>query len=220
MQHISIVHDYVVLYSKRIYQKDKRWADGRLKYFEFNRKLEVISDDGLLVSSDFLPLEKSLLKSDGPFELGESYVLPNGGVMVEFVEYNGSSSRDITSSLKKPPVKRNVSAKEQQHESRTQSSVQEIMISATDSKIEQRLTSRFVTGSKPPLTKLTSLGLNSPKSLRTRFDLRNLSSDEISRRFNLWDERVLRSNFRIQKGSSRILSLLNKTGQLPQNFLT
>lgn len=93
---VSIVHDFAVLYSSRVHQKLKKWSDGRLKYYELNRKIEVLSDEGFLVSSDFYPHSALPPLETGVFAEGSTYALPSNRLMVEFVEYVGCSERDIS----------------------------------------------------------------------------------------------------------------------------
>ncbi|KAM9911134.1 hypothetical protein OXX69_003809 [Metschnikowia pulcherrima] len=96
MSLLSIVHEYAVLYSSRVLQKDKRWSDGRLRYYELNNKLEVFSDDMLLVSTDFYPHHARKPLETGVFDEGAVYVLPSGKLILEFNEYLGSFERDLS----------------------------------------------------------------------------------------------------------------------------
>lgn len=98
---MSIVHDFAVLYSSRVHQKDKKWSDGRLKYYEFNKKIEVLSDEGFLVSSDFYPSGAKPPLESGIFEDRNTYKLPNGKLVVEFSEYLGCAERDISKLFQK-----------------------------------------------------------------------------------------------------------------------
>lgn len=93
---VSIVHDFAVLYSPRVHQKDKKWSDGRLKYYEFNKKIEVVSDSNILVCSDFYPHNARPPLENGVFEDGNTYILPSGKLIVEFSEYLGCTERDIS----------------------------------------------------------------------------------------------------------------------------
>lgn len=93
---VSIVHDFAVLYSTRVHQKDKKWSDGRFKYYEFNKKIEVVSDSNFLVCSDFYPHNGKPPLESGVFEDGNTYKLPSGKLVVEFSEYLGCTERDIS----------------------------------------------------------------------------------------------------------------------------
>lgn len=106
----SIVHEFAVLYSSRVHQKDKKWSDGRLKYYEFNRKIEILSDEMILVSSDFYPSGGKPPLECGVFEDGNTYKLPNGKLVVEFAEYLGCKERDILKMFLKQEVKKEHSA--------------------------------------------------------------------------------------------------------------
>lgn len=92
---LSVVHTYSILYSRRVHQKDKKWADGKFKFYELNNKLEIISDEGMLVASDFLPTERNRVRESGIFEPGKTFVIPSGIVLVEFIDYLGVSNRNI-----------------------------------------------------------------------------------------------------------------------------
>lgn len=98
---ISVVHDYSVLYSNRILQKDKRWADGRLRYYEFNNKMEVFSEEQFLLASDFYPSNKKLPIQSGAFEEGSEFKLPSGKFLISVQEYLGCSERDVSKVFKK-----------------------------------------------------------------------------------------------------------------------
>lgn len=101
MSLVSVVHDYSILYSNRIIQKDKRWADGRLRFYEFNNKMEVYSDEQFLLASDFYPSTKKLPIQSGAFEEGSEFKLPSGKLLVSVQEYLGCSVRDVSKVFKK-----------------------------------------------------------------------------------------------------------------------
>ncbi|RCK67574.1 hypothetical protein Cantr_02805 [Candida viswanathii] len=79
----SIIHEYEVLYTSRLTQKSKNWNDGKLKFYEFNRKIEIHNEDGNLIASDFYktkPIESILTKllcDDNEFKL------PNANFLVQ-----------------------------------------------------------------------------------------------------------------------------------------
>lgn len=109
-QTTSIVHDFAVLFSTRVHQKDKKWSDGRLKFYEFNNKIEIYSSENFLVTIDFYPSASRQPIESGAFSDGNEYRLPNGKLVVEIEEYLGCSERDISKVFKKAtqrdPVKR------------------------------------------------------------------------------------------------------------------
>lgn len=104
---ISVVHEFAILYSSRLTQKDKRWSDGRLRYYEFNNKLEVLSEEMLLVVSDFYPHLARKPLEHGVFGDGCTYTLPGGKLILEFTEYLGCFERDLSLAFvkKEPAVK-------------------------------------------------------------------------------------------------------------------
>lgn len=91
----SVVHEYTVLWSTRISQRDKRWSDGMLRYYELNNKIEVLSDQNMIVATDFYPKSKSNPVTSGYFDNGHQVVLPGGRVVVEVDEYVGKYTRDV-----------------------------------------------------------------------------------------------------------------------------
>lgn len=99
----SVVHEYLILYSSRILQKDKRWSDGKLRYYEFNQKIEVCSEELFIVATDFYPPSRKLPLESGAFEEGKQYQLPSGRLLVEFEEYLGCYMRDVTRAFSKTP---------------------------------------------------------------------------------------------------------------------
>lgn len=102
---LSVVHDYSILYSNRIIQKDKRWADGRLRFYELNNKLEVYSEEQFLIATDFYPSTKKLPLQTGAFEEGTEYKLPSGKFLLSLQEYLGCSMRDVSKVFKKASSK-------------------------------------------------------------------------------------------------------------------
>lgn len=104
----SVVHDFAVLYSTRVHQKDKKWSDGRLRFYEFNNKMEVYSSEQSIVATDFYPSTSKQPLESGAFSDGNVYKLPSGKMVLEFEEYLGCSERDISKLFKKAkgtPVK-------------------------------------------------------------------------------------------------------------------
>lgn len=97
----SIIHEFGVLFSRRVHQKDKKWEDGMLRIYEFNNKLEVYSDARILVMSDFHPSEIRLAMLNGVFDNGKSYKFPSDNLIIETIEYYGSFTRILID----PPIK-------------------------------------------------------------------------------------------------------------------
>ncbi|KAG7661424.1 uncharacterized protein J8A68_005002 [[Candida] subhashii] len=98
---ISIVHEYEILYSDRIKQKDKKWNDGFLKFYEFNSKLEILNDSKILIGADFIRDKQipyildTLLKDDNEF------VLPGGKFIIQIQGFLQTSERDISKAFTK-----------------------------------------------------------------------------------------------------------------------
>lgn len=93
----SIVHEYSILYSNRIIQKDKKWNDGKLKYYEFNNKLEIFNEDGNLIEVDFISEKfKHNLVEQNEFKL------PNNRLLIEIDCKLSSYTRDVSELFKRP----------------------------------------------------------------------------------------------------------------------
>ncbi|RLV93026.1 hypothetical protein JA1_002787 [Spathaspora sp. JA1] len=95
-QEISIVHEFQVLFSNRIRQKDKKWNDGKLQFYEFNNKLQLFNQENYLISTDFIrdkPISfilNTILVEDNEF------TMPNNKYMLQIQDKIGVVERDIT----------------------------------------------------------------------------------------------------------------------------
>lgn len=81
---ISVINEYCILYSDRIYQKDKKWIDGKLKYYELNHKVEIFNVEGDLIKSDFKSLK---------LEEDKQYII--GKFIIEVIEFENKFEREI-----------------------------------------------------------------------------------------------------------------------------
>lgn len=95
----SIVHEYRVLYSTRIVQKDKKWCDGILRYYEVNNKVELSNPTQLLLVSDFLSGSVGFVMSE-MLASGHEFKLPNKLFLVMVDEKLGSSVRDVSQAIR------------------------------------------------------------------------------------------------------------------------
>lgn len=93
---LSIVHEIAVLYSTRIHQHDKKWADGRLRFYELNNKMEIYNEDMTLVCTDFYPHHCRLPIENGVFANDKTYILPGGKLILHFTDYMGCCERDLS----------------------------------------------------------------------------------------------------------------------------
>lgn len=92
----SIVHDFTILYSNRVYQKDKKWQDGRLRYYEFNKKIEIYNQEHTVVNTEFYPhLARDPIRH-GVFEKDATFIFPSGKYIIEILDYVGCSERDLS----------------------------------------------------------------------------------------------------------------------------
>lgn len=92
----SVVHEYGILYSNRVVQRDKKWNDGKLKYYEFNNKLEVYNEDGNLIEVDFITEKFRLNLAEG-----NEFKLPNNRLVIEVDCKILSYTRDVSELFKK-----------------------------------------------------------------------------------------------------------------------
>lgn len=97
----SIVHEYAVLYSYRILQKDKKWSDGKLRFYDFNNKMELLNMDDNIVESDFFPFSKKNPVISGFFAEGNQFKLPNNRALVEITDFLSIYTRDVSKLFKK-----------------------------------------------------------------------------------------------------------------------
>lgn len=98
----SLVKEFSVLYSNRVHQKTKNWKDGNLKYYLFNNRIDVHSESGEMIASDFFPPNKSREKIEEEYLVsGNQFKLPNAPILVEIDEKTGEYERDISIMFKK-----------------------------------------------------------------------------------------------------------------------
>lgn len=100
----SVIHEWRVLYSARVRQKDRRWCDGTLQYFELNRKIQILSDERMLMASDFYPASLPHPR----FADGTEWVLPGGHMVVEFGEQVASAVREVKREVPRAGHRRHV----------------------------------------------------------------------------------------------------------------
>ncbi|CDK25663.1 unnamed protein product [Kuraishia capsulata CBS 1993] len=79
--------EYIILYTTDVVKKLKKWHDGKLRFFEFNRKIIVYSENGHVVNTDFS-------KKFQLYNEGDEIAL--AGMTVQIVESTGDYERDIS----------------------------------------------------------------------------------------------------------------------------
>ncbi|EGW32979.1 uncharacterized protein SPAPADRAFT_60308 [Spathaspora passalidarum NRRL Y-27907] len=95
-EEVSIVHEYQVLYSNRVRQKDKKWNDGKLQFYELNSKLQLFNSDNHLISTDFIrdrPISfilANVLVEDNEF------AFPSNKYIIQIQDKMGVVERDIS----------------------------------------------------------------------------------------------------------------------------
>lgn len=180
----STVHEFEILYSKRVRQREKKWEDGKLKFYEFNNKLEVYSDAGLLVTSDFYPTEVKLVMSSGVFEKGKSYIFPNGDLIIETINYERSYTRNLTDVLMKSGTSR--------------------------ARVTRRNTplgnTRKVAKKDAQIPRIRKESALNPLSMV-------ITADQAKSCLNAWDQAVNRSMIRISPESNRFSQLMRPKGK-------
>ncbi|ODQ82230.1 hypothetical protein BABINDRAFT_158869 [Babjeviella inositovora NRRL Y-12698] len=89
----SWVKEFRVLYTTDVKQKLKKWHDGTLRFFDLNKKVQVLSESGVVIKTDFL-------KDAGVLDAGEDFSI-SGGLMVNVEELTSEYERDISNLYKK-----------------------------------------------------------------------------------------------------------------------
>ena len=92
----SVVHEYSVLYSNRIIQREKKWNDGIMRYYEFNNKVEVMNGDGHIIETDFVSN-----KFGNHLHEGKQLRLPSNRILVEIDGKNLKYTRDLSTFFSK-----------------------------------------------------------------------------------------------------------------------
>lgn len=93
---ISVIHEYEILYTTRIQQKSKNWNDGKLTFYEFNKKMEIHNEDGMLLATDFYKSKlisnilNSVLTNNNEFRL------PNSNYLIQIQEKIRVFEREVS----------------------------------------------------------------------------------------------------------------------------
>ncbi|KAK6202723.1 uncharacterized protein RJT21DRAFT_118797 [Scheffersomyces amazonensis] len=101
----SVVHEYSVLYSDRILQKDKKWNDGKLRFYELNGKLEVSNSNDNIIASDFFASKSNSQIQHNYLRVDNQFKLPNRSLLIEILEIGPVYERDISKSFPKKSPK-------------------------------------------------------------------------------------------------------------------
>lgn len=113
----SLVNEYSILYTTRIFQKEKHWQDGILKYYHFNNRIDIHNQDGHIICSDFFPpsRDRERVTSEVLYS-GNQFKSPNGSILIDLDEQTGSYERDISSMFqsKRVNVKQELRAGDEQ----------------------------------------------------------------------------------------------------------
>lgn len=97
---ISVVHEFSILYSSRVFQRDKKWSDGLLKYYEFNGKMEILCDDGSIVATDFVHPRNQPLVLTTKLVVDKQFTLSTNKLIIEITDQLSTYTREV--SFKKP----------------------------------------------------------------------------------------------------------------------
>lgn len=79
----SIIHEYEILYTARVIQKSKKWNDGKLKFYEFNRKIEIHNESGHLIATDFYKNKPVGVILEKLFFENNEFKLPNANFLIQ-----------------------------------------------------------------------------------------------------------------------------------------
>jgi len=91
----SVVHEFSILYTSRVSQKNKCWFDGTLRYFEVNGKLEVSNEEGSVISIDFLNKPPNVVLQT--VLVPEKVLkLSNNALLLEIIAHTNDYERDVS----------------------------------------------------------------------------------------------------------------------------
>lgn len=91
----SVVHEFIVLYTDRVLEKNKRWFDGNLRYFELNGKVQLQDLEGNVVAEDYTQRTKEEVL-DKLFVPSKKYTFSNKSVIVDIMEKSATDVRDVS----------------------------------------------------------------------------------------------------------------------------
>ena len=91
----SVIHEFEVLYSNRIIQKDKKWNDGKLRYYEFNGKLEIVNEDDNIIATDFNQLKNHKQFLQSKLAVNNQFTLSNNKLIIEIIDKLSTYERDV-----------------------------------------------------------------------------------------------------------------------------
>ena len=100
----SVIHEFEVLYSNRIIQKDKKWNDGKLRYYEFNGKLEIVNEDDNIIATDFNQLKNHKQFLQSKLAVNNQFTLSNNKLIIEIIDKLSTYERDVVLNKKATQV--------------------------------------------------------------------------------------------------------------------
>lgn len=100
----SVIHEFEVLYSNRIIQKDKKWNDGKLRYYEFNGKLEIVNEDENIIATDFNQLKNHKQFLQSKLAVNNQFTLSNNKLIIEIIDKLSTYERDVVLNKKATQV--------------------------------------------------------------------------------------------------------------------
>jgi hypothetical protein len=91
----SVVQEFSILFTSRVFQKSKCWFDGTLRYFEVNGKLEISNEQGSVISIDFVNKPPNVVLSTilAPEKV---FKLSNNALLLEIISLTNSYERDVS----------------------------------------------------------------------------------------------------------------------------
>lgn len=91
----SVIHEFEVLYSSRIVQKDKKWNDGKLRYYEFNGKLEIVNEDDQIIATDFNQSKNHKQFLETKLVVNNQFKLSSNKLVIEVLDKLLTYERDV-----------------------------------------------------------------------------------------------------------------------------
>lgn len=79
-------HEYAVLYSTRIDQKEKHWRDGYIRFYEYNGKLVLVNENDVVIALDFFSSKTNAHVLEHILLDGKVFKLPTNPLLVHVLE--------------------------------------------------------------------------------------------------------------------------------------
>lgn len=79
-------HEFAILYSTRITHIDKKWCDGILRFYDYNKKITVLNTDEIIIAVDYYASSTSAHILESVLVVGNAFKLPANELLVQILE--------------------------------------------------------------------------------------------------------------------------------------